>query len=109
MIEDLTDLVLPTPAIDPESWSPNSLPEPKQSKRQSRLWQLNDSLQEAAAQYEQEMLHWTRHLPPGITEDYMDQVRFSGMLLSHNTSIFMTRPFPATTHKRRHRRTSRRS
>ncbi|KAG2171614.1 hypothetical protein INT43_008340 [Umbelopsis isabellina] len=75
MIDDLMDLVLPTPAIDPESWSPNSLPTTKQSKRQSRLWQLNDSLQEAAAQYEQELLHWTRHLPPGITEDYMDQLR----------------------------------
>jgi len=57
--------------IDPNSWELNSLP--KMDKRQSRLWSAEDIQQAAVLQYEIELAHWTRYLPPGISRSYITQ------------------------------------
>jgi hypothetical protein len=77
IIRELEDLVKLAPPIRPDSWAINSLP--KIEKRQSRLWSIDDTQQAAVVEYEKDLAHWTRHLPPGITLPYIVQVNRGGM------------------------------
>lgn len=72
IIQDLEEILTFTPPIDPSTWEVGSLP--KLDKYQSRLWTINDIQQAGLEQYEAELTHWTRYMPPGLTRPYLDQV-----------------------------------
>jgi hypothetical protein len=87
IIQDLEEILTFTPPIDPSTWELGSLP--KLDKFQSRLWTINDIQQAGLEQYEAELTHWTRFMPPGLTRPYLDQVRrlsilqFLEIIISH--------------------------
>jgi hypothetical protein len=68
----MDELITFSPPIDPSTWQINSLP--KINKRQSRLWNHEDICQAGVVEYEKELTHWTRYLPPGISHSYTIQV-----------------------------------
>jgi hypothetical protein len=72
IIRDLEEVLTFTPPIDPSTWELGSLP--KLDRHHSRLWSINDIQQAGLEKYEAELSYWTRHMPPGLTRSYLDQV-----------------------------------
>ncbi|KAI8384424.1 uncharacterized protein BYT42DRAFT_260539 [Radiomyces spectabilis] len=70
MIDHFQDCIKIRPAISPDDWQINSLPDKKNRRKSRRLWTNEDLADLAVSQFKQDLDYWSARIPPGYETRY---------------------------------------